>query len=294
MKDLKDLVKDHDLMNYYDELVKITKNMIRIKTKKSDNNHIKIGESKMGGDPDLPDDIEWPHWRGEPLSFLMQINLSEQNSFKASEFPTIEGTIYFFYIHDQSTFGFDIDEKGSWRVLYSRSNIQKLKRTPNPAKNREKEEIYTPNQIVFSEDISIPYFHSLIIEKLMGDDHNYSDLYTDFINERGMDWSMNRALGEKNSDHHLFGYDFPVQGEMQLQCQLSSNGLYHGELSDYEKNRRKELEKDTYRWRLLLQIDSDENPGWMWGDAGKLYFWINEDDLKKNNYDDVWMISQGG
>ncbi len=142
MKDLKTLIKDHDLMNHYDEIVKITKKMIRIKTEKSDDQSIKIGESKMGGDPDLPEDFQWPYWNEEPLTLLIQVNLSEMNRFSASKFLPKEGMLYFFYDHNQSTFGFDIDDKGSWKVIYSKSKSQELKRISNPVKDQENNDNY--------------------------------------------------------------------------------------------------------------------------------------------------------
>ncbi|MCR8632194.1 YwqG family protein [Paenibacillus radicis (ex Xue et al. 2023)] len=37
-----------------------------------------------------------------------------------------------------------------------------------------------------------------------------------------------------------------------------------------------ELEKGVSDWKLLLQIDSEEEIGMMWGDAGRIYFWIRE------------------
>lgn len=44
---------------------------------------------------------------------------------------------------------------------------------------------------------------------------------------------------------------------------------------------------------LLLQIDSDDHengPGWMWGDAGRIYFTIKPDDLAACYFDDAVMI----
>ncbi len=38
-------------------------------------------------------------------------------------------------------------------------------------------------------------------------------------------------------------------------------------------------------WEFLLQIDSDEEPGWMWGDQGRLYFWIRPKDLKRRLFE---------
>lgn len=30
----------------------------------------------------------------------------------------------------------------------------------------------------------------------------------------------------------------------------------------------------------------------MWGDCGRVYFWIQQDDLKKRKFGNVWLILQ--
>jgi uncharacterized protein YwqG len=42
---------------------------------------------------------------------------------------------------------------------------------------------------------------------------------------------------------------------------------------------------------LLLQVDSDD-VGMMWGDGGRLYFWIREQDARRADFSNVWMILQ--
>jgi uncharacterized protein YwqG len=66
---------------------------------------------------------------------------------------------------------------------------------------------------------------------------------------------------------------------MQLECQLVTNGLYCGDASGYDDPRRRALETGATDWRLLLQIDSDDVLGSMWGDSGRVYFWIREQDV---------------
>jgi hypothetical protein len=46
--------------------------------------------------------------------------------------------------------------------------------------------------------------------------------------------------------------------------------------------------------RHLLTIDSDDAPGWMWGDVGLLYFMIDEDDLRNGRFDRVTVEMQCG
>jgi hypothetical protein len=45
-------------------------------------------------------------------------------------------------------------------------------------------------------------------------------------------------------------------------------------------------------WRLLLQVDSEEDIGMMWGDMGRLYYWIQQDDLKRRLWTEVRVILQ--
>ena len=60
----------------------------------------------------------------------------------------------------------------------------------------------------------------------------------------------------------------------------------------YRDPRRKALEPGADDWGLLLQLDSDETAGFMWGDVGMLYYWIRKQDLAKNRFDRVWMAQQ--
>ena len=95
--------------------------------------------------------------------------------------------------------------------------------------------------------------------------------------------------------HQLGGYANPQQSaEMYNECQLVSNGLYCGDASGYNDSRAIELLKNADEWTLLLQIDSDDDTGMMWGDVGMLYFWIKKEDVKSCNFKNTWMILQCG
>lgn len=43
---------------------------------------------------------------------------------------------------------------------------------------------------------------------------------------------------------------------------------------------------------LLLQVDSDERPDWMWGDAGRIFFWIPRSDLPVKDFSRVQLVLQ--
>lgn len=81
---------------------------------------------------------------------------------------------------------------------------------------------------------------------------------------------------------------------MELECQLASNGLYVGNSSGYDDPRRPALEPGAVDWQLLLQIDSDDDVGMMWGDVGMLYFWVRKQDAERADFSNVWMVLQCG
>ena len=71
------------------------------------------------------------------------------------------------------------------------------------------------------------------------------------------------------------------------------DGIYCGGPEGYRSEEAKTLAVGAADWRLLLQVDTDEEgPGWMWGDVGRIYFWIKKQDLAALRFDDVWLIFQ--
>lgn len=79
---------------------------------------------------------------------------------------------------------------------------------------------------------------------------------------------------------------------MQLECQLVSHGLYCGDSSGYQDPRAAELEPGAVEWRLLLQIDSEDDAGMMWGDVGRIYYWMHRQDLANRNWEKARLCFQ--
>jgi uncharacterized protein DUF1963 len=67
---------------------------------------------------------------------------------------------------------------------------------------------------------------------------------------------------------------------MRLECQLVTHGLYCGDDVAWKSARGAELAPGAPEWRLLFQMDSDDDVGVMWGDCGLIYYWIRESDLR--------------
>ncbi|TCD03493.1 DUF1963 domain-containing protein [Pedobacter psychroterrae] len=92
--------------------------------------------------------------------------------------------------------------------------------------------------------------------------------------------------------YFLLGQPDVIQNEMELECELVTNGLYCGDPSGYNDPRAEKLRPNAKDWRLLLQIDSNEETEMMWGDVGRLYFWIKEEDLAAKRFENSWCILQ--
>jgi len=115
-----------------------------------------------------------------------------------------------------------------------------------------------------------------------------------FDDETTLLFSFQDAIRDQGEGprHRLGGHADCVQGPMELDCQLVTNGHYLGNSTCFEDPRSKILAAGALDWRLSLQIDSDDNAGTMWGDYGRIYYWIREGDLRAHEFDKCWLILQ--
>jgi uncharacterized protein YwqG len=237
--------------------------------------------SRLGGLPTLPPDVPWPEWRGKPLAFLCQLDLGEIPLECDRQGLPPAGTLLFFYAQEQDAWGYDPQHRDGWRVVYSSS-------PPGDAPERaaplglDKDCTYKPTPLAMEPIGTYPDCEDARIEALGLSDSQMDD----YVRAR------DGIFGER-PQHHLFGYPTPIQtNDMDLECQLTSNGLYCGNASGYRDPRRAALEAGRSDWVLLLQLDTDDEAGMMWGDVGMLYFWIRKQDLAERRFDRCWMILQ--
>lgn len=266
----------------------------RLITQKVAQDQIGLGESRVGGVPDLPPGTEWPRWlpkegavdvSGEPwspespapLGFIAQIDLRDVP--RIDEALPSSGWLYFFYDRYTEPWGFDPADRGSCRILYADCDRSTLLRAEPPA-DAEPEHVAEPCRVEFAVQLTLP-------EDLEGVEYDTPafDAYEALREElTGYDGS---------TFHRLLGHPELIQNPMELECQLTSNGVDCGSPEGYESDRAQELAAGERDWRLLLQIDSDDDgPGWMWGDVGRIYFWVKRNDLASLQFQDAWLIFQ--
>ena len=177
--------------------------------------------SKLGGLPDAPTDFSWPTWNDRPLAFIGQIDLAALPRLPGFDSLPKSGFLYFFYDQNQSTWGFDPKDVGSWRVVYDPASATFLKARA-PA-GLDSDAIYAEKFVQFELISSIPS-----LERLVPDLRLVSDEAFDLGQE------LHSQSLPAGPEHQIGGYPNPVQSDgMELEAQLASNGLYCGNSSGY-------------------------------------------------------------
>lgn len=275
VEDLKKLFKAFGLESKFEKFLPLVRSKIDLELVPIPDDKIEVGQSKIGGNPDLDTGFEWPaDQSNQSLSFIGQLNCAEISRHDSENLFPKEGLISFFYCANQEAWGFDPKDVGRFKVIYSES-IDNLERSSFPI-DLKPHSIFKSNKVKFEASLSLPGWEHDCIDGLLSDEE--TDDYIDMAD---------------GTENQILGYADCVQGPMELDCQLVTNGLYCGDPSGYNDPKRKELESGKDDWILLFQLDSEEDKtGMMWGDSGKLYYWIRKQDLRSKNFDGCWMILQ--
>jgi uncharacterized protein YwqG len=279
-----------------------------------------MATSRFGGVPELPPTVPWPTWDASqhlqadlaeqeklaervggtgalaavlpkmiarararlesprrPLDFLGQLNLADA-TFAGSTLPAA-GLLSFFYARETMRWGFDPNDRGSAQVVYTPAEaFDSLRALAPPAATG----VATSQcKLTFRSGVSLP-------QRLQ------NDVKAAGVTREVYDPLRSAILGESTGPlHQVLGHSTNIQGDMRLECQLASNGINCGTPSGYRDPRRKALEAGAADWTLLAQFDTDEpGPNWIWGDCGRIYFWIRRPDLARADFSQVWCVLQ--
>ena len=174
----------------------------------------------------------------------------------------------------------DPKDAGGWRVLYSTADRATFR--PRPAPDGLAGEFVYQSKAVRPQRIEVlPDTQTLPKSEFDWDRDGEAYLV---VREEAF-----AALAR----HQVLGLPSPVQNaDMERECQFASNGVYVGDSEGYNDPRVPALEAGAAEWKLLLQLDTDDDCGWMWGDVGTLYFWIREQDARAGDFSRVWMVFQ--
>lgn len=231
------------------------------------------GEGSWLGDfPALPLGDEWPHWSAHPLSFLAQINLAEVRRAGGPEWLPADGSLLFFLEPKR----FDHFDRKAWKVIYLSPGTEA--RVAGAPGGLSRSAFFKRCPIRYETAMSYPL-------------NDRSSHLTDDLT-RGEAETVWEAFfaPDDGPKHQIGGYPEVIQGDaMERESQTAWNRDI--ELLAEPASHEGELpgEKD---WRLLLQLDSDDQVWGNWHDAGMLYFWIREQDARAGDFSRTWLCLQ--
>jgi uncharacterized protein YwqG len=182
-----------------------------------------------------------------------------------------EGRLLFFYEFEHGSWGLDPEDAGSAVVLYE-TDAAPTADAPNDLPSDMRFEAYP---VAFVRGLST------CAERLEAHHGPFSD-----AEGRAVDMVV-EEMAPAEPSHQVGGYAGPIQNDdMEWQCEAVSRKLASGEA------RRGHQKQDAADWRLLLQIDTDDEAGMMWGDMGRLYFWVREQHARAGDFSRSWTILQ--
>lgn len=253
-----------------------------------------VGASKFGGRPDVPADFIWPVFETDtreddqvkerPLAFLAQFDCAQLAPLDPEGLLPKEGVLSFFYELESQRWGYDPKDAGCARVFWFEGPL-----APAEFLAELEEDFRLPEMAAqLSGATDAPDFQDACPALEYPWTANDYRIFDQARRELGMDYPANRS--------QLLGWPDIIQNNMTLQCELISRGYYLG--GSWEKiplEERSALRTPSVRdWQLLFQLDTVENGDFelMFGDCGRIYFYIRREDLAQRRFDRVWLIQQ--
>lgn len=229
--------------------------------------------SKIGGKPDLPRNFEWfRNSSGTPLTCLLQLNLNDVPEHENDEFLPKNGMLYIFYDIENQPWDSDDNEKG-FAVYYHNEDLNELHPTEFPEET-DPDCAYAG----FAEENCIidEYRINFISKKDLPD-------YGDFTLLSENSGYIEDYESEKDA---VLGYDSVEYSDSYFKLGGYSNCIQSSVSEEFGDD-------DIQLFQLCsLAGDYTDGRGFMFGDGGKLYFYIDRKDLAKCCFDKVKFVLQ--
>ena len=253
------------------------------------------GSSKFGGRPDVPAGFVWPVFEtktfdGEegkprPLAFLAQFDCARLAELDPEGLLPRTGLLSFFYELGSQRWGYDPKDAGCARVFWFDGEPVAPAEFPRD----------------LEEDFRLPELAAELSGGTDAPDFQDACLALDYpftANDYRFFDQARRELGYAYPDNRsqLLGWPDIIQNNMTLECELVSRGHYlWGSWESVPQEERDTLRAPSVQdWRLLFQLDTVASGDFelMFGDCGRIYFYIRKEDLLARRFDRAWLVLQ--
>lgn len=240
-------------------------------------NSIQGAHSQFGGRPWGLEPEQIPRGKnGNLLPLLLQINLSSLS--ESAKIPALpqQGMLYFFL--DPACFP-PGPENGNWQVVYADRVTANNTGGQLPAAAE-----HWPRQLIdLRPNASIPSPLSPLLANLAGK-----------ISRAELDRYLNlHKRYYPQFDHHLLGYPaYAEPASLAQQCEMLSRDIEIRKDPGAKSAPMDEYCKQQQNWHLLAQIDWNPPCSMWWGNYGRLFLMIGDQDLAAQRFDRVILLWQ--
>lgn len=297
------MLKDAKLETHKERLEELYSPAVKIKTKKHKKSNWsqpgkrgapELGVSRFGGWPDLPVECQWPQWQSKPMSFLAQLNFVELHKCQPNLCLPKAGVLFFFIGCSEETFendhlnkethmidlmlGTKSEHQKSWKVIYANPDSELERKTiesgPLP-------ELFSPCLLTMHKSpAAFPNEQTAAYELIKFGDED-KDNFNELLDVLAEEYPQNQIMGYP----HLLQYMPP-----EISCELARNGKDPYKLPEENSAEYLSLLEKASCYGLLLQLTSDENTDFCWGDAGHLYFYSNREKMRSGDFSESWVV----
>lgn len=248
-----------------------------------------VGASKSGGYPDLAVESEWPRYRGQPMAFMLQVDLAEVSAVEPAIALPRSGLLSVFLAFDDfpmpSFYSDANSDPEGCRVIYTPSE-QPLQRTAPP--------VDMPSEAYEGKDVICSYAvraGGAMLPQLSNDRVQRANLTPQQSQAyRSLVLAINGDDdAPSNWTTRLGGYPALLQNDdLHLDAETFSRGLSLCD-STYAQWADLEFQRAAQSWRQLLQL-SEGKEGWTWGDAGLLHVLVRDEQWQSARFSPAWAI----
>ena len=234
--------------------------------------------SYFGGHPPTLEGFAWPTRSGRELSFLACVECSELPCVPELDWLPQEGVLLFFCGLDDRSWGCEPQDRDGWRVFHVPSSAPAGERRASSA-------TVLPKKFLRFSSGRLPP------NRVTGETAEHG--LTEDPDGMLMDYRSNIFNAEP--EHQIGGFPGSIhETDLQLDCQMASNGLYTNIASGYDDPRADELAAGVPEWSLLFQMAFADDEDFDAASIGSLYFLIRREDAKAGRFDKTWLINQFG
>jgi hypothetical protein len=239
----------------------------------------RVGGSKIGGAPDLPEGSAWPTVDAIALAFVAQIDLREvaRSYGRACPLPP-RGILSFFFDANLTDYENGRTPDRS-RVVWTEDTSTLVPIAP-PAGAQSSPAI--ARALELERATSLPE-----LEEIDGEQDSVIPNLTPIVHSREDGAIYRRLRGRvrgKFIGSKILGHADAVQGgEIRLATVLERDGGRRFRFEDYTWTRRRTLVSEANELTLLFQAASGARE--CWSGSGVLYFWIRKADLERRRFD---------